>query len=213
MRRLLYLILILGLVAIPLQSSQASESEGRVKCRSTSAVPHSPITVSIPSLLTQFPKTIKLETNCGTIEIATVGNKAPLTLSVLASLANQGFYDNSLCHRLTTAGIWVLLCGDPTATGDNFGLPFSYQDENLPTNILNNYPAGTVAMANSGPNTNRNIFFLVYQDTTLPPSYTIWGHVTQGLNIVKAIAAAGVVGGSTDGFPVQKIALLKVKVK
>ena len=152
-------------------------------------------------------------THCGTIEIKTVGNKAPLALSVLTSLANQGFYNNSLCHRLTTAGIWVLLCGDPTASGNYHSLSFSYQDENLPTSTPNNYPAGTVAMANSGPNSNGNIFFLVYRDTTLPPSYTIWGQITEGMNIIQAIADAGVVGGGTDGFPNQKIAIMKVKVK
>jgi peptidyl-prolyl cis-trans isomerase B (cyclophilin B) len=106
----------------------------------------------------------------------------------------------------------VLQCGDPTATGYG-GPPFSYHDENLPQYAQNAYPAGIVAMANSGANTNGSQFFIVYKDTTLPPNYTIWGRVTEGLEIVQAVANAGVVGGGTDGMPVQKIAILKVRVK
>ena len=77
---------------------------------------------------------------------------------------------------------------------------------------MNNYSAGTVAMANSGPSTNGSQFFLVYANTTLAPSYTIWGQITTGLDIVKAIAAAGVKGGGADGAPAQTIAIEKVIV-
>jgi len=127
----------------------------------------------------------------------------------MATLAKGKYFDGSLCHRLTTSGIFVLQCGDPTATGSG-GPGFQYPDENLPANALNNYPAGTVAMANSGPGTNGSQFFLVYADTTLGPDYTIWGKITKGLDIVQAIAKAGVVGGGGDGTPAQTIALLKV---
>ena len=68
-------------------------------------------------------------------------------------------------------------------------------------------------MANSGPNTNVSQFFIVYKDTSLPPSYSIWGAVTKGLDIVKKIAAAGVVGGGTDGTPKQRVAIESVLVK
>ncbi|MEI6294930.1 MAG: peptidylprolyl isomerase, partial [Actinomycetes bacterium] len=103
-------------------------------------------------------------------------------------------------------------CGDPTASGSG-GPPFSYPDENLPTVPTNDYPAGTIAMANSGPNTNGSQFFIVYKDTTLAPSYSIWGVVTKGLDIVKRVAAAGVLGGGTDGTPKQTIAIDTVIVK
>jgi peptidyl-prolyl cis-trans isomerase B (cyclophilin B) len=116
-----------------------------------------------------------------------------------------------LCHRLTTKGLYVLQCGDPTATGGG-GPNFTYRDENLPTESLNNYPAGTVAMANSGPGTNGSQFFLVFADTTLGANYTIWGSITQGLDIVKAIAKAGVKGGGADGTPNQPIAINRVTV-
>ena len=68
-------------------------------------------------------------------------------------------------------------------------------------------------MANSGPNTNGSQFFLVYGNTTLPASYTIWGKITSGLDILKAVGAAGVKGGGTDGTPVKTIAIEKVIVK
>jgi peptidyl-prolyl cis-trans isomerase B (cyclophilin B) len=92
------------------------------------------------------------------------------------------------------------------------GPGFTYPDENLPANAPNNYPAGTVAMANSGPGTNGSQFFLVFADTSLGADYTIWGKITKGLDIVQAIAKAGVKGGGGDGTPNTKIALTKVTV-
>jgi len=68
-------------------------------------------------------------------------------------------------------------------------------------------------MANSGPNTNGSQFFFVYSDTTLPPSYTRWGTITKGLDILKAIAAQGTVNGSGDGAPKQAVAIEKVSVR
>jgi peptidyl-prolyl cis-trans isomerase B (cyclophilin B) len=68
-------------------------------------------------------------------------------------------------------------------------------------------------MANSGANTNGSQFFIVYEDTSLPPSYTIWGKVTKGLEIVQAIAKEGVINGKGDGLPKRTIAIEKVKVR
>jgi peptidyl-prolyl cis-trans isomerase B (cyclophilin B) len=183
-----------------------------VKCTPTKAVGHTPKKIATPKkVLTKFPKKFTLVTNCGNIVITTVGAKAPFTMTSIAALAKGGYYDNSLCHRLTTQGLFVLQCGDPTATGSG-GPEFTYPDENLPQNVENNYPEGTVAMANSGPNTNGSQFFLVYANTTLAPSYTIWGTITSGLDIVKAIAKAGAVGGAPDGKPAKTIAISKVLV-
>jgi peptidyl-prolyl cis-trans isomerase B (cyclophilin B) len=181
-------------------------------CAETKANGHDPKLIPTPTaVLTKFPKSFTLVTNCGNIVISTVGSKAPFTMTSIAALAKGGFYDDSLCHRLTTEGLFVLQCGDPTATGGG-GPQFTYPDENLPQNVENNYPEGTVAMANSGPNTNGSQFFLVYANTTLAPSYTIWGTITSGLDIVKAIAKAGAVGGAPDGKPAKTIAISKVLV-
>jgi peptidyl-prolyl cis-trans isomerase B (cyclophilin B) len=122
----------------------------------------------------------------------------------MAFLANDEYFNNTLCHRVTTDGIYVLQCGDPTASGTG-GPGFTLPDENLPADALLNYPAGTVAMANSGPNTAGSQFFIVYRDTSLPSSYTVWGGVESGLDIVAEVAAAGTTDGSTDGAPLQSV--------
>lgn len=147
--------------------------------------------------------TLTLTTNCGDIVIA-LDAKAPATVSSAVFLAQDGFYDNTACHRLTTAGIFVLQCGDPLADGTG-GPGYTVPDENLPADGTANYPAGTVAMANAGPGTSGSQFFIVYDDTTLPGDYTIWGTVTEGLDLVKEIASVGVADGSGDGSPRQPV--------
>jgi peptidyl-prolyl cis-trans isomerase B (cyclophilin B) len=147
-----------------------------------------------------------LDTNCGQIVIDTAAGDAPETVNAMLWLAGEGYFDSTLCHRLTTEGIKVLQCGDPTATGTG-GPGFELPDENLPTDEGVNYPAGTVAMANAGPGTSGSQFFIVYEDTTLPPNYTIWGEVSSGLDVVTKVAEAGVSGGGTDGSPAAAIGI------
>ena len=184
-----------------------------IKCRPTSAAGHQPPVVTPPAIKPPFRNRIfTFSTNCGDIVVAADGQHAQLTVLALTALAKGGYFDQTLCHRLTTSGIFVLQCGDPTATGSG-GPQFTYRDENLPTTTTNDYPAGIVAMANSGPNTNGSQFFFVYADTTLPPSYTRWGVITKGLDIVKAIAAQGTTNGSGDGTPKQTVAIEKVSVR
>jgi len=154
---------------------------------------------------------ISFTTNQGEIVIETIPSLAPLTVNAIAALAQKNYFDNTICHRLTTEGIFVLQCGDPTGTGTG-GPGFNIPDENLPQPIENNYPAGTVAMANAGPGTSGSQFFLVYQDTTLGPDYTIWGSITSGLDILQTIASAGVVGGGADGAPVTGVTIESTKV-
>jgi len=198
----------------PLNSSALSSSG----CEKTTSHAHYAPKVGTPDTkVPQVDHTFTLTTNCGDIVFTAFGKKAPVTVIAMSYLAKSGFFDHSLCHRLTTSGLFVLQCGDPTASGSG-GPMWSYNDENLPVNGPNNYPAGTIAMANSGVDangrgTNGSQFFIVYKDTTLPPSYTVWGQVTSGLDIVKRIAAAGVVGGGTDGKPKQTIAIESVSVK
>ena len=144
--------------------------------------------------------TAKIVTNCGTITVALDGKHAPHTVNSFAFLAAHHYFDNTRCHRLTTSGIYVLQCGDPTATG-NGGPGYSIPDENLKGAA---YPAGTVAMANAGPNTGGSQFFFVYAATSLQPSYTPFGHIVAGLDILKAIAARGSTPPG-DGAPDQPV--------
>ena len=155
--------------------------------------------------------TISFTTNQGEIVVETTPALAPLTVNAIAALAQKNYFDNTICHRLTTEGIFVLQCGDPTGTGTG-GPGFNIPDENLPQPIDNNYPAGTVAMANAGPGTSGSQFFLVYQDTTLGPNYTIWGSITSGLDILQTIASAGVVDGGADGAPLTGVTIESTKV-
>ncbi len=182
-------------------------------CNVTKAVPHVPVNVPAPSgLLNEVISSFTLTTNCGEIDFDVYQKKAPQTVTAMTVLARAGYFDASLCHRLTTQNIYVLQCGDPTAKG-NGGPAWAYRDENLPAITDNNYPAGTIAMANGGPNSNGSQFFLVYADTSLGNDYTIWGKITKGLDIVKAIGDAGVQGGGGDGAPAQTFAIEKVSVK
>lgn len=154
----------------------------------------------------------KLQLNCGKVVAELYPDKAPITVNSMKFLSEQGFYDGVQCHRLTTEGIFVLQCGDPSGTGmggPGYGIP----EENLPKQVENNYPAGTLAMArSSAPGSGGSQFFIVYEDTTLGADYTIFGKITEGLDLIKEIAAAGVDGGSGDGAPAIKTAILKAEV-
>jgi peptidyl-prolyl cis-trans isomerase B (cyclophilin B) len=159
-----------------------------------------------PDAATAASGTLTLATNCGDISIDLFADDAPATVASMTFLTNEGFFDGTACHRLTTAGIFVLQCGDPAGNGTG-GPGYQIPDENLPAEGEANYPAGTVAMANAGPGTGGSQFFLVYEDTTLPSGYTIWGQITDGLDIVRAIAEAGVADGGGDGLPAQPIVI------
>jgi peptidyl-prolyl cis-trans isomerase B (cyclophilin B) len=140
----------------------------------------------------------------------------PLTAQTVNSfvfLAQQDYFNHTHCHRLTTSGLYVLQCGDPTGTGTG-GPGYTFPDEYLndPAIAGGTYPAGTVAMANSGPNPNGSQFFLVYQASQLSAAYTPFGTITSGLDILQHIAADGVSGGGTDGAPKDMVYINSVPV-
>ena len=185
----------------------------KLNCKSTKAKGHTVKNVLPPEVKAPFKnRTLSLATNCGDITIEAYGASAPIAVTTMLSLARNGYFNETLCHRLTTNEIYLLHCGDPTATGMG-QLSFEYDNENLPKSIENNYPAGTVGIWNSEVISNGSQFFIVYEDSSLPPSYTIWGKVTKGLDIVRAIAKDGVVNGKSDGSPKRKIAIERVKVR
>lgn len=107
---------------------------------------------------------------------------APCTVHSFESLIAQGYYNDTECHRLSTQGMFILQCGDPTGTGT--GRPgYSFDDE---LEATTGYPAGVLAMANSGPDTNGSQFFFVYDDTGLQPNYTVFGRLDEASNQVIA---------------------------
>ena len=145
-----------------------------------------------------------LATNQGDIGVTLDTGAAPCTVHSFVSLAEQGYFDDTPCHRLTTQGIYVLQCGDPSGTGTQ-GPGYGFDDE---LDGEETYPAGTLAMANAGPNTNGSQFFLVYEDTQLPPDYTVFGTIDDaGLDVVTAIAQKGAQGGAPDGPPAEEVTI------
>ncbi len=134
---------------------------------------------------------VTIETSQGDIGATLDAAGAPCTVTSFLSLAEQGYFDDTSCHRLTLAGtgIFVLQCGDPLANGMG-GPGYTIPDELTGGET---YPAGTVAMARTrAPHSGGSQFFLVYQDTPLPPDYTVFGTMSDdGLAVVEKVAAGG----------------------
>ena len=154
--------------------------------------------------------TVTIATNRGDIVFDLPSAEAPCTANSLRSLAHFGYFDKTPCHRLTTQGISVLQCGDPSGTGGG-GPGYQFADENLAGAT---YPRGTVAMANAGPGTNGSQFFLVYADSTLPPNYTPFGTITEGLDLLDTVAKAGSddSNGAGDGKPKLSVEIKTLRV-
>ncbi len=161
---------------------------------------------------------VAMVTNQGPIGLTLNSAEAPCTVNSFVSLAKQGYYNDSPCHRLSTTGLLILQCGDPTGTGTG-GPGYAYANEYPSTNFQKGdpagqepvvYPRGTIAMANTGqPSSNGSQFFLVYGDSPLPPQYTVFGTINdEGLATIEKIAAAGddgsmSAGGGKPNTPVQ----------
>lgn len=127
-----------------------------------------------------------IATNLGDIVVALDPQAAPCTVNSFLSLAQQGYFDDTLCHRVVPG--FVLQCGDPTATGTG-GPGYSFDDELTGDE---SYTAGTFAMANAGPNTNGSQFFIVLEDSQLPAAYTVFGSVDEaGLTLAREVADQG----------------------
>ncbi|WP_300682739.1 peptidylprolyl isomerase [Nocardioides sp.] len=159
-----------------------------------------------------------LKLSAGDVPLTLENSVAPCTVNSFVSLAKQGYFDNTPCHRLTTSGIYVLQCGDPSGTGSG-GPGYSFDDELEGAKALQdsgsskNYAAGTLAMANAGANTNGSQFFLVYADSPLPPAYTVFGKVSaEGLSVLTAIAKKGTVDGGGDGAPKDAVTITSLSV-
>jgi cyclophilin family peptidyl-prolyl cis-trans isomerase len=147
--------------------------------------------------------TATVDTNHGEIVIEFDQERSPLTVNNFVFLANEGFYDGVVFHRVIEN--FMIQGGDPTGSGRG-GPGYKFRDE---IEGSGEYSRGTVAMANAGPNTNGSQFFIVHKDTGLPHSYTIFGKVTSGLEVVDSIA-----GADTDASdrPRQDVVINKVTI-
>ncbi len=152
--------------------------------------------------------TITLETNKGVIVFETYDADAPKAVSNFITLAKKNYYDGIIFHRVIQS--FMIQGGDPTGTGRG-GPGYTFADELDPSteSYKTGYVRGTVAMANAGPNTNGSQFFIMHKDNPLPNSYTIFGRVISGMDVVDAIAESEVDGSDK---PLEKIVMNKVVV-
>jgi cyclophilin family peptidyl-prolyl cis-trans isomerase len=156
--------------------------------------------------------TASLKTSCGTIKLELFPQEAPLAVNNFVFLAKHHFYDGLTFHRIVAS--FVIQGGDPEGTGQG-GPGYTFKDE-LDNDLK--YELGTLAMANSGEDTNGSQFFIVAgsQGTSLPKNYTIFGKVTDGMDVVEEIDALPTLGGgdpSTQDRPLQTVYIDTIRIK
>jgi cyclophilin family peptidyl-prolyl cis-trans isomerase len=156
-------------------------------------------------------RTAEIETNKGTIKFELLEQDAPKTTENFRLLAEKGYYDGVIFHRCIKG--FMIQGGDPTGTGRGGASAWGgrFNDEIDPSSSVyqRGYKAGIVAMANAGPNTNGSQFFIMHVDYPLPPSYTIFGKVTEGQDIVNEIATTKT---DRNDRPVDDVKMEKVTI-
>ena len=207
-------------------ASAAAVTEPATHCTyaksSSGAVVKTSLPPSAPDYKSAYTATIN--TNLGPVSVKLANSKATCAVNSFTHLASANFWNSTQCHRVSdSGGLYMLQCGDPTAKASQAlscssstlgtgGPGYTFADENLKGAT---YPAGTVAMANSGPNTNGSQFFLVFGKTSLPASYTPFGTITSGLDILQNVAKAGTTCSYSagGGVPKKKVVIKNVTIR
>ncbi|MGQ0837454.1 peptidylprolyl isomerase [Actinokineospora sp.] len=201
-------------------TTSASATGKRCTFRKQGSAPQGRDVGTPPERAADKPATVTLTTNLGAIAITLTTDKTPCTTRSFAFLADKKYFDDTPCHRLTASpSLKVLQCGDPTGRG-TAGPGYTVPDENptdlAPAGTAARYPRGTVAMANTGqPNSGGSQFFLVHADSTLPPTYAVFGTVDDaGLTVLDKVAAGGITPqrGDEDGAPTVPIKIQRAVV-
>jgi len=211
--------LALATVIMPLMAcSSKSTTSSLTTSQQTSSIPAATTSSQVkewsssPAMQIDTSKqyTATINTNVGDIEVQLFANEDPKTVNNFVFLANQGFYNGCKFFRIVKG--FVIQTGDPTNTGTG-GPGYQFEDEP----VTRNYLTGTLAMANSGPNTNGSQFFICLGDlTTLPNSYTIFGLVTSDLDVVQSIGNTPVVAnpmmGGEMSSPTQDVHINSIQI-
>lgn len=157
-------------------------------------------------------RTAVIQTNKGTIRVEMLEADAPKTTENFITLAERGYYDGIIFHRVIKG--FMIQGGDPTGTGSGgksaWGGRFDDEIDRGSAVYQTGYKAGTMAMANAGPNTNGSQFFIMHVDYPLPPSYTIFGRVTEGQDVVNEIATTATGPGDR---PIEEVKMEKVTIE
>jgi cyclophilin family peptidyl-prolyl cis-trans isomerase len=157
-------------------------------------------------------RTAVIKTNMGTIRFELLEEDAPKTTENFCLLAEKGYYDGVIFHRVIKG--FMIQGGDPTGTGRGgasaWGGRFNDEINSSSEVYKRGYKAGTVAMANAGPNTNGSQFFIMHVDYPLPPNYTIFGRVTEGQDVVDKIASTD---KDRNDKPLSDVTMEKVTIE
>lgn len=196
----------------PLAMARAEALPDTVTCEYPAGGGEAAKDVSTPKtdgITTTGTVTVTLKTNHGDVPMELDRSMSPCAVNAIEHLAKEGYYNDTVCHRMTSGRLNVLQCGDPSGSGAG-GPGFTFKDEypvdeaDAASSVV--YPEGSIAMANSGPDTNGSQFFLNYGDGQLQPSYSVLGTMTpEGLDVVKGISEKGIEGGQLDGKPAEEV--------
>jgi len=201
---------------IIIYNEKGSEAESDIQYTGATNV-HTPTTSQIKNESTMKQPKIVIDTNKvysatvnttkGAFTIELNKGETPKTVNNFITLAAKGFYDDTIFHRVIKG--FMIQGGDPTGTGTG-GPGYKFEDEKF----SGNYAPGTVAMANSGPNTNGSQFFIMHGEQDLPPNYTIFGYVREGMDVVDAIANQEVKNSPSGELssPVDPVKILSIEI-
>lgn len=183
-------------------SAEQNTKEEKVQSRSYSEAPKMQIDQAKTYLA-------KMETSKGVVTIELFAKEVPITVNNFVFLARDGFYNGTIFHRIIKG--FMIQGGDPLGNGTG-GPGYKFNDEK----ITRGYTRGTIAMANSGPNTNGSQFFIMHKDiSTLPKNYVIFGKVIEGLDVVDKIAEVSVTSNDSGetSKPTENVVVNKVTIE
>lgn len=205
-------VLFLGFLVFILNFSSEKKPDESLNQQSSSSISSSSATVpedmKQPKMQIDKTKsyTAVIETSEGIITLTLNAKETPITVNNFVALSKKKFYNNTIFHRVIKG--FMIQGGDPEGTGRG-GPGYKFDDEKFDAA----YTRGTIAMANAGPNTNGSQFFIIHKDYDLPKNYTIFGKVTEGLDVVDKIAEGQTQSGGEGSTPVKPVKVLSIKIE